>query len=37
MLNVIGQIASIALRVCLIFLVLVTGGIVDFIDIDELI
>jgi hypothetical protein len=37
MLKVIGQIASIALRLCLIFLVLVTGGIVDFIDIDELI
>ena len=37
MLKVVGQIVSIALRVCLIFLVLVTGGIVDFIDIDELI
>ena len=36
MLNVIGQIVSITLRLCLIVLVLVTGGILDFIDIDEL-
>ena len=37
MLQAISNVLSILLKICLIFLVLVTGGIIDFIDIDDLI
>lgn len=37
MLQAISNLLSILLKICLIFLALITGGIIDFIDIDELI
>jgi len=37
MLNTLSKLLSIALKIVLIFVSLIAGGIIDFIDIDELI